>query len=487
MPLERPSLETIRDRVKSDVKGGLGIKTVLRRSFVDVISKVIAGVSHVLHGFLEYISKQVFPDTAEQYYLNRWASIWGINRIPASTAQLIFSFSGDVGTIVPPGTSLLRPDGFIYTSTDEAVVPAPVVGVEHNRAVTTVADVSGSLDGTFWYLYSPTTSYYVWYTNGTAVDPNISGFTGIQVTFTDDDTADTIAELTRVAVDAIADFSATRLTNVVTIANEDVGAVEPSVNGASSPGFTFTINVTGTDDVAQLALVTANADEAGDIGNLDNGESVTLQSPIAGLSSTGTVSSTVVEGEDEEADDSLLSRLLNRIQQPPDGGNANDYVQTALAVPGITRAWVAPLWLGIGTVGVTFVEDNESNIIPDAAKVAEVETAIKEFAPVTAEPFVFAPATATLNLTIKITPNTQAVRDAVLEELKDLIYRDAAPKGFQKNVEETYEGTILKSRIDEAISIAQGEEDHLLVSPVADFTVGNGEMAVLGTVTFQPL
>ena len=64
MPFPRPSLDIIRDRVKGDLRTATGVKAIVRRSFLDVLSKAIAGVSHVLHGHVFHVSKQVFIDQA---------------------------------------------------------------------------------------------------------------------------------------------------------------------------------------------------------------------------------------------------------------------------------------------------------------------------------------------------------------------------------------------------------------------------------------
>ena len=45
----------------------------------------------------------------------------------------------------------------------------------------------------------------------------------------------------------------------------------------------------------------------------------------------------LVGGTDSESDADLRSRVLERIQRPPMGGDADDYVQWTLSVPGVTR------------------------------------------------------------------------------------------------------------------------------------------------------
>jgi len=115
--------------------------------------------------------------------------------------------------------------------------------------VTTIADVAGAQDGTRFYIYTPETSYYVWYTNGTAVDPAISGMTGIQVTFVNNDTANQMASLTQAAIDAVGDIDASVLNNVVTTTNVSSGNVtDLADSGAAPTNFGFAVTTPGTDN-----------------------------------------------------------------------------------------------------------------------------------------------------------------------------------------------------------------------------------------------
>ncbi len=226
---------------------------------------------------------------------------------------------------------------------------------------------------------------------------------------------------------------------------------------------------------AGTAAVPVLAVTAGAISNTAAGVKLVLLSPVSGVQSQATVAAGgLVGGDDVESDERLLARLLQRIQNPPQGGSAADYVLWSLEVPGVTRVWVSPLEMGAGTVTVRFVRDNDTPIIPDAGEVAEVQAYIDEVRPVTAEVFVVAPVAVALNMAIKIAPNTPAVQAAVLAELKDLLTRDAVPGG-----------TILISRLREAVSIAAGESNNQITSPTADVTHATGQMAVLGTVTFS--
>lgn len=222
------------------------------------------------------------------------------------------------------------------------------------------------------------------------------------------------------------------------------------------------------------ALVAVTALTNGKNTNLAAGEYLSLATPIAGVSSTVVVDANgLTEGSDQEDDAKLLARLLARIQTPPHGGSKHDYVNWALEVPGVTRAWVYPQELGLNGVTVRFVRDNDASIIPDAGEVTAVYDYIENLRPVTVELTVVAPIAVPLDFTISVMPNTLAVRTAVETELQDLIKRESEPAG-----------TILLSHIREAISIAAGENNYTLTTPAADVTNTVGYMTTLGTITW---
>lgn len=365
MAFSRPTLQELITRVEGDIKAGTGIVTLLRRSFLKVFARVMAGLAHLLFGYLQFVEKQAFPDTAIDEYLLRWAAIWGILRNEATFGEYTCAVTGDAGVIIPINTVYKRTDGKEYVT---------------QAAVT----------------------------------------------------------------------------------------------------------LTGSGDTISLI-----ASEEGRPSELSVSDVITIQSPIAGLNSNATVTVVNLEPENIESLESVRSRLLSRIQQPPAGGSANDYLQWALAVPGITRAWVGPQALGPGTVLVWVVSDDEDPITPSPAKITEVFDYIEPLRPVTANVTVTDPVLLPLDLDISIKPNTQAVKDAIEAELTDMIYRDAALAGAYKSPGVLHDGKILLSRINEAISIALDESDHEVTAvnggAPADVTPADGELVVLGTITWSTL
>lgn len=228
--------------------------------------------------------------------------------------------------------------------------------------------------------------------------------------------------------------------------------------------------LTVDDSVAGTAPVFASL--PGAAGNRAAGQSLSLVSPVPGAQ-TQALAGEISGGADIESIESLRARLIARVQAPPDGGSATDYKAWALEVPGVTRAWVAPLEQGAGTVVVRFVRDDDASIIPDPAEVETVQDYIDSVRPVTAELYVVAPVADPINFQIQLTPNSLAVRAAVEAELRDLLRREGAP------------GVPLRiSHIREAVSTAAGETDNAVVFPAANVVPAIGHMPLFGSIAW---
>ncbi len=96
-------------------------------------------------------------------------------------------------------------------------------------SITTVADLSNSLNGAYWFLNTPLEQFYIWYDTGTGVNPNIAGREGIRVSIATDDVANDVASKTSSQLNAILQprgvVTSTVQTNIITITN--------SLNGPS--------------------------------------------------------------------------------------------------------------------------------------------------------------------------------------------------------------------------------------------------------------
>lgn len=253
------------------------------------------------------------------------------------------------------------------------------------------------------------------------------------------------------------------------------GSVIPAVSDlVRSDGVRYQV-VTEASAVGGSITVFVRANEAGAVGNVAAAASLSLLTPVPGVQSSGTVGADGISGgSDIEGVESWRDRVLRRMRQAPQGGSKSDYETWALEVPGVTRVWVAAHEMGVGTVTVRFVRDNDDNIIPDAGEVDAVQAYIASRRPITAKAlYVAAPIPVPRNFTISLVPGTSVVKANVEASLRDFIRREAEPGEL-----------LLITHIAEAISTAIGEDDHVLTSPTANVPHAPGELAVMGVITW---
>lgn len=247
---------------------------------------------------------------------------------------------------------------------------------------------------------------------------------------------------------------------------------------------------TGGVIVGGILILDVRAIAAGANGNLASGETLDVVSPPVGVDATATVATSgaggpLQGGSDEETLEELRIRLIERLREPPAGGRDADYIAWAKLVTGVTRVWVFRHELGLGTVVVRFVRDNDlPSIIPDAGEVADVADAIEKFRPTTAEVTVLAPVDVPLPYTISILPadgiELADAQAAVSAALDDLHFRDAEPGDGAGS------GTIRISQVLVTVGKAPGVEDYDVTVPAADTVPALGELLTRGTITWVP-
>lgn len=144
MPFQRPTLAGLVDRAQQDFVSRLELNgAVLRRSVVRVLSRVVAGAAHMLHGHLDWGARQLFADTAEEDALVRQAALYGVDRKPAAYAYGSVDITGEDGTVIPLDTRLIRADGVVYVVDSEGTIDAGTASVS---AATLLAGAEGNAD-----------------------------------------------------------------------------------------------------------------------------------------------------------------------------------------------------------------------------------------------------------------------------------------------------------------------------------------------------
>lgn len=137
----------------------------------------------------------------------------------------------------------------LYTTTAtgaQTISPIADIGVKQHQTVTTVADIAGSLNSKYFLLSSVNKiskaqkNFYMWFDDGGGVDPAIAGRTAIHITYSDGDSANTLATSMRTALNALTnDFVATGSNAAVIITDVAFGPVTVAADGAAPTGFTF--------------------------------------------------------------------------------------------------------------------------------------------------------------------------------------------------------------------------------------------------------
>lgn len=248
---------------------------------------------------------------------------------------------------------------------------------------------------------------------------------------------------------------------------------------ARSDGAMFTTvgTVTLVTVVANLYVV---ANDAGELGNTDDGASLSPQSTVPGVSSFIIGADGLIGGKEEESDDSFRQRILFLKQNPPHGGSPAEYIQWCQTKSGVTRVFVKRATPEPGSVTIYFMMDGIGTGIPNSTDVIDMQGILDQTAPADANVVVAAPSIQVVNVTVTgLVPDSADIRNKVVNEIKDMFVRRAEPA----SVTESF--TFAKAWLDEAISMVPKWRRHVVTVPSADVVVTTpGAIPVLGTVTF---
>lgn len=263
-----------------------------------------------------------------------------------------------------------------------------------------------------------------------------------------------------------------------------------------------TVNGSGQATVSVAAALQIT-DLYGSAWNAPVGTSLTLGVALAGVTSTGAVSTAIAGGTDIETDDELRARMLEAFAHPPQGGAKTDYVEWATAIAGVTRAWCYPLEQGAGTVTVRFMMDDvhagtggfpvgtngvaaaDDRDAPATGDQLTVANAIFDLQPVTALIYVVAPVANPVAFTIAgLSTAPVGVQNAVTAAIAGVFASEGEPGG-----------TVDVSLIEKAIGAVAGTDGFVItaITPahgsVTPGSAGNiisagGYLPTLGAVTF---
>ncbi|EGU31081.1 baseplate J/gp47 family protein [Vibrio scophthalmi] len=247
-------------------------------------------------------------------------------------------------------------------------------------------------------------------------------------------------------------------------------------------GVIFTAQNAVTEQDGQVTL-SVKAQSSGKATNCESGVELTPMSNIVGAKGNAIVGKDGLRGgADIESISDLLYRLQLKMRNPPQGGALFDYEQWALEVPGVTRAWANNAWQGRGTIGLTFVNDNEVDILPSNEQLDGVKnyciehqdpaTGVRIGMPAGPELVPYALTLKVIALRIQVAPDTLETRKAVTASLKALEVREVRPNG-----------TLLISDIRQAIKTAASVRDYTC-NITEDQTSKRDELLTFGAITW---
>jgi uncharacterized phage protein gp47/JayE len=242
----------------------------------------------------------------------------------------------------------------------------------------------------------------------------------------------------------------------------------------TADGKQFQTTAPGVIGADGSANVSASAINVGPVGNMPDNTPGVLQTAPAGVD-PAVVLLQMSGGVDAESLESLLSKVLDRLRQPPAGGNKHDYPRWAREVPGVTAAFVYPLRRGIGTVDVAILSNGQP---PSETLRAAVTAYIDERKPVEADCMVLSPQLLPFDVVGKLVLDDEADFNTVLAKANEGLaaYSASMVPG----------GTARRSRVQTILGDIEGVIDFELAAPAANLVsvvdASRVEMPTLGTV-----
>lgn len=425
------------DRILTDIQNELPeLNPFLRASIIRTFGVSMGGRFFDIYTQQQQAQNELFPDTATDVdFIRRLGLFKGIKVNPAAPAKGFITATGTPGSIIDAGT--------LYQSENQIEYEV----INQN------------------YLISQ------------------------QVLL--------VQSLTRSGSTATAVFNAAhQLANNISVLI--AGANEAEYNG------TFPITVTGEDTLTyqitgtpatpatgtitatfSTASVEVQSSETGADKNLGSGAKISLKTPIVGVNNDAYVQFLKISGgTDEETIDEYRIRVLEAYANPISNFNDSDIIRVAKSIPGVTRVWVFDATPIAGECETYFTRDDDDDIIPDPTEIQTVKDEVLKIktAPMRDEDVhVLAPTKVQVDFVFTaLDPDSQALRDAIEDNLEQL-FKDV-PNVSDDLIEDAY-----RSAIYQTLNPETGEfvKTFTLSAPSGDITVGDGELAVLGNITWN--
>lgn len=125
---QKPSLQQLIDRAKTTAVNTIGVSTPA----IDAIAAMVGGGNYGQYAYMDYLFRQLNPETADESWLYLWASRFSVDRILPTYATGNVLFSNTSGVVsIPSGTIVSTEDNKQYqvTTATNSDQPVPVVAL----------------------------------------------------------------------------------------------------------------------------------------------------------------------------------------------------------------------------------------------------------------------------------------------------------------------------------------------------------------------
>jgi hypothetical protein len=404
-----------------------------------------AALAEALTSVLRDLNLEMFPQTATGEFLDRWGAYEDLPRPPATQSKGNINIGGTLTTNIPIGTIFNNANGFQYQSTATATIVNNTGLIQQLvRAVTLV----------------------------TCTTPSDHGLTTGPCTIVGFDQAEYNG-----------------LQDITVIARNQ-----------------FTYNVTGspatpgTGSGSFLSVHAAVNTESLDTGLLTNvskdGQfAIDSTTPVSGANETGTAQFDGISGGSEEAEDDTYLQLILASRSAIAGVFTPAAISiSVLSISGNTRVFITlPTASGgsgaidpaPGEVSVSFVRDNDPNIIPTPTIIAETKDKIINDGGLPANTpteFVYVQGPTPVPVPIvfsAISPGTPTMRTAI-ESSYRAYFVDSVKYETNVSIDS------LRGAIAQTVDLETNEQlnSFTITSPPADVVIGSGELATSDAITF---
>ena len=422
------------DRMSTDFQNNLSESNpFLRGSF---LNSLIKATSLSIFDWYQALKQQItnlFPGTAQGDGADVWGQIQGITRIVATSSDGGITIGGLSGSVIPQNALFNGTNGIAYKVQNSVSIS------NTTNPVTAISKVGVNITVDLQDIH------------------NLSN--NIQVSISGADVTEYNGNF-----------------DIIITANNSFTYVISSDQPLPNIASMVVIYTTSSIEVVSETF--------GKDTNLELGDTLNIQTPIAGVNSIAGVQFLgLTGGADDESDDSFRTRYLNAFKNPRTSLNIADIKARCFDVPGVTRVWVEEITPGIGQVTTYFVRDDDADILPSAGEIQNVKNSILLSKPAFISDddiIVAAPTEVTVNFTFSsITIDTPSMRQAIENNLEIFFIEgvnvgvDVPEIGYQK-------------AISNSIDLETGDilVDFTLTSPTGVITIADGELAILGDITF---